>query len=128
MIRPLLAAVALAALLAASAHAALPTRVGQCVVTRVHAVTPRLEDGVTHQPIAGSGSAVEFANGGYQVSYDTVPAVEASRRGDKARMCLVSIPHHCPPHDVRGRVYRTTNLRTGGSWVLPDAEHRCGGA
>jgi len=110
------------------AHAALPARIGQCVVTRVRAVATRLEDGATNRPIAGSGSAVELANGGYQVSYDTVPAVEASRRGDRARMCLVSIPRPCPPHDFRGRVYRTTDLRTGLAWTLSDSEHPCGGA
>jgi hypothetical protein len=41
---------------------------------------------------------------------------------------LVSIPRHCPKGDNRGRVYRTTNLRTHKSWKLPDSEHMCGGA
>ena len=106
----------------------MPRRVGQCVITHVQAVETRLEDGETHQPVAGSGSAIRFANGGYQVSYDTVPAVEASRPGDPVRMCLHSIPHGCPPGDDRGRNYRVTNLRTHGHWWLPDAEHMCGGA
>ena len=60
----------------------IPRRVGQCAITRVKAVETRLEDGLTHRPIAGSGSAIRFTNGGYQVSYETVPAVEASRPGD----------------------------------------------
>jgi len=118
-------------LLASPAHAApsaLPKRVGQCVITTIKDVTTRLEDGQTHQPLAGSGSAVDFANGGYQVSYDQVPEVDESRAGDKVKMCLVSIPEDCPPGDTRGRVYRTTNLRTHKSWTLPDAEHMCGGA
>lgn len=63
----------------------LPTRVGACVVTTIEAVETRLEDGATHQPVPGSGSAVRFANGGYQVSYDTVPAIESSRKGDHVR-------------------------------------------
>jgi hypothetical protein len=76
----------------------------------------------------GSGSAVSFENGGDQVSYDTVPAIEHSKTGDPARMCLVSIPRHCPKGDNRGRIYRTTNLRTHQTWKLPDSEHMCGGA
>jgi len=121
------ASAALAA--AANADAApLPTRIGACVVTRVKSVETRLEDGDTHQPVAGSGSAVSFTNGGYQVSYEQVPAVDQSRPGDRVRICLVSIPSHCPPGDDRGREYRSTNLRTGKSWRLRDSEHSCGGA
>ena len=75
-----------------------------------------------------SGSAVSFRNGGYQVSYDTVPAIVHSKAGDPVRMCLVSIPKHCPKGDHRGKVYRTTNLRTHKSWKLMDSEHMCGGA
>jgi hypothetical protein len=106
----------------------LPRHVGECVMTHVKAVETRLEDGDTHEPVAGSGSAIRFTNGGYQVSYETVPAVEASRTGDPVRMCLNSIPEGCPPGDDRGRNYKVTNLRTHGHWWLPDAEHMCGGA
>jgi hypothetical protein len=106
----------------------LPVRIGQCSTTTVKQVETRLVDGSTNQPMPGSGSAIEFANGGYQVSYDQVPAVDRSRPGDPVSMCLVSVPRHCPPGDDRGRMYKTTNLRTRGSWTLPDAEHECGGA
>jgi hypothetical protein len=107
----------------ASARAGgLPTQVGACAKTRIKSIGTRLEG----KP--GSGSAVSFDNGGYQVSYDTVPAIEHSKTGDAVRMCLVSIPRHCPKGDDRGCVYRTTNLRTHKSWKLPDAEHMCGGA
>src|SRR5271168_1807265 len=75
----------------------LPGHVGQCVITKIAAVETRLEDGFTHAPIKGSGSAVRFVNGGYQVSYDTVPAIEHSRAGDRVRLCLHSIPRSCPP-------------------------------
>jgi hypothetical protein len=102
--------------------------VGTCVRTTIREVSQRLEEGVTHRPMPGSGSAVEFANGLYQVSYDQVPAVNQSRRGDPVFVCLMSLPQHCPPGDVRGKLYTTTNLRTGDSWTLPDAEHGCGGA
>ena len=57
-----------------------------------------------------------------------VAAIEQSKKGDPVRMCLVSIPHPCPKGDDRGRVYKTTNLRTHKSWSLPDSEHMCGGA
>jgi hypothetical protein len=103
-------------------------RVGTCVRTTIAQVSQRLEDSLTHQVIPGSGSAVTFANGLYQVSYDQVPAVNRSRRGDPVSICLRSLPEHCPPGDVRGKFYETTNLRTRESWTLPDSEHGCGGA
>ncbi len=105
-----------------------PDRVGECVATSIASVGTRLEDGSTHRPIPGSGSAVAFANGLSQVSYDTVPAVERSRRGDRVRICLVSVPTDCPRGDTRGKVYVTTNLRTAARWRLPDSTHSCGGA
>lgn len=106
----------------------LPTRVGQCVQTTVKSVETRLADGATNKPVPGSGSAISFANGGYQVSYEQLPTVDSSRPGDPARMCLVSVPKDCPPGDDRGREYQTTNLRTHQTWRLPDSEHACGGA
>jgi hypothetical protein len=57
-----------------------------------------------------------------------LPAIEQSKAGDAARMCLVSTPRNCPKGGQRGRVYRTTNLRTRQSWQLPDSQHMCGGA
>ncbi len=106
----------------------LPVREGTCVWTKVTRVEQRLQEGEHGPFVAGSGSAIEFANGGYQVSYDEVSAVNGSHKGDRALMCLVVIPRHCPPGDARGRIYTTTNLRTLESWTLPDAEHSCGGA
>jgi hypothetical protein len=103
-------------------------RVGTCVRTSIREVSQRLEDGATHRPMPDSGSAVEFANGLYQVSYDQVPEVNRSRRGDPVFVCLMNLPQHCPPGDVRGKLYTTTNLRTEESWTLPDSEHGCGGA
>ena len=121
--------VLIAAMLAAAwtatptlAAGGLPTRVGQCVATRIKAIGNRLENS------PGSGSSVTLANGGYQVSYDQVPAVDRSRAGDPVSMCLVSVPSGCPKGDSRGKMYRTTNLRTHASWSLQDSEHLCGGA
>ena len=110
------------ALSTAVAQAASPTRIGQCVGTRVKEVGTRLEN------TPGSGSLVTFTNGGVQVSYDQVREVDESRPGDRVSMCLVSIPKDCPPGDDSGRTYKTTNKRTGQSWILPDSEHMCGGA
>ena len=102
--------------------AGLPTKVGQCADTKV----AKLESRLVGAP--DSGSAISYVNGGYQVSYDMIPGIQASRRGDPVRLCLISIPTDCPPGDTRGRKYRATNLRTGQSWEAPDAEHMCGGA
>ena len=119
---------ALSLALGAPAHAhGLPTRVGACAITRIEEVGTRLVDG-SNEPVPDSGSAVSFTNGGYQVSYDTVPAIVHSRKGDPVRMCLVSIPRGCPKGDNRGREYKTTNLRTHKTWRLPDSQHMCGGA
>ncbi len=118
----------LAATLDPAAADPLPTRIGQCTHTTISRIGTRLEDGTTGRPIPGSGSAVNFAHGGYQVSYDTVAAITRSRVGDPVEMCLVVVPRTCPPGDNRGREYKTTNLRTHGSWRLPDSEHGCGGA
>jgi len=106
----------------------LPEAPGTCVLTTIASIGTRLVDGRTGQPIAGSGSAVTFANKGYQVSYDEAPPIARSRTGDRVYLCLMQIPRDCPPGDERGKIYTTTNLRTLESWTLPDAEHRCGGA
>jgi len=113
---------------ALAASPSLPQRVGDCTRTSVARVGTRLQDGSTGQDIPGSGAAVSFRNGAYQVSYEEDEAVAASHPGDPVLMCLVKLPDHCPPGDERGRVYTTTNLRTLRSWTLPDAEHTCGGA
>jgi hypothetical protein len=71
---------------------------------------------------------VSFANGGAQVSYDEESGITHSKRGDPVYLCLMKIPTGCPRGDDRGKIYTTTNLRTLGSWTLPDSEHSCGGA
>ena len=107
--------------------AGMPTHVGQCTLSAVEKVETRLMGG-PGQTVPGSGSAIDFTNGGSQVSYEQMSAIDRSRPGDRVRICLISIPENCPPGDNRGRMYRTTNLRTHGSWTLPDSEHLCGGA
>jgi hypothetical protein len=110
------------AMLGAPAAAPLPKRVGQCSETTVKSVDYRLEGA------PDSGSAISYVNGGYQVSYDTIPAIRRSRRGDRVRLCLIELPTDCPKGDDRGKIYRATNLRTGQSWEAPDSQHSCGGA
>lgn len=114
-------------LLAASGPARaedLPTRVGACSESTISFIGGRLEGDGNFE----TGTAVRFENGGAQISYDREEGVVNSRIGDRVRICLVSIPEGCPPGDDRGRVYVTTNLRTGASWEMPDSAHMCGGA
>jgi uncharacterized protein len=100
----------------------LPTSPGACSLTSVTDVGTRLEN------TPGSGSAISMANGADQVSYDTIPAIDRSRRGDPVLVCLVSLPQNCPAGDDRGKVYASADLRTLGAWSQSDSEHDCGGA
>lgn len=116
-----------------SLAAPLPQKIGTCTQSFVKEISYRLSAPDSNRvfiPVPGSGSAILFTNGGYQVSYDDVPAIHASRKGDPVRVCLTFIPDcsRAPAGDKRGRVYLTTNLRTGSSWELPDSQHGCGGA
>lgn len=105
----------------------LPDQIGTCVFTHVKSVETRLQE-AGGKPIPDSGSAINFVNGGYQVSYDQIPEVDSSQVGDRVMMCLAFVPSNCPVGDDRGKIYTTTNFRTGRSWTLPDSEHDCGGA
>lgn len=110
--------------------AGLPVRVAQCTKTKISAIGDRF--GHVLKPPAndtdGTGSGVSFADGGSQVSYSFVPELARSAIGDDVLVCLVSLPQDCPKGDDRGKVYSTTDMRTGGSWQMPDSEHSCGGA
>ena len=101
--------------------APLPTEVGACSETTISDIGYRLGD-------PGSGSAISYANGGVQISYDTIPEIHRSQIGDAVKLCLVSLPEDCPPGDDRGKIYSATNLRTGETWEAPDSQHSCGGA
>lgn len=95
--------------------------VGTCFSTRVRAVTTRLIG------IPGSGTSILYDDGHAQVSYDRVAPAERSRRGDLVRLCAVSVPQSCPAKDFRGVVYRARDLATHRTWLMPNAEHQCGG-
>jgi hypothetical protein len=114
---------------AAEAHG-LPKRIGECRETRITQITTRWGDPLIEDPDdqSGSGSLVVFSNGGTQMSFSQVGELIRSRVRDRVRLCLVSVPNLCPRGDDRGRTYRTTNLRTGESWTLPDDTRVCGGA
>ncbi len=100
----------------------LPTTPGDCSLTTISQIGTRLDN------TPGSGSEVGETNGAGQVSYDTIAAIDRSRVGDAALVCLVSLPQNCPAGDDRGKVYAVGNLRTLGGWSQSDSEHDCGGA
>jgi hypothetical protein len=116
-----------------------------CVMTRIKSIGGRLEGASVRK----SGAAVEYENGVVGVQYqlsDSDPdkdlpgyseywqqktyqdSILASRVGDPVKLCLVSIPMHCPKGDGRGREYTALNLRNGRWWSQSDSEHMCGGA
>jgi hypothetical protein len=99
-------------------------KLGTCYSASIEAVTDRFGG----KPSKDTGTRVYYANGPSQVDYDLVPQVARSRVGDKVRICVVELPQHCPPGDMRGIVYRTHNLRTDEEWVMSDSQHGCGGA
>jgi uncharacterized protein len=104
----------------------LPTKVGKCAATTIALIADRFGNSVGADP--QGGTAVWFANTGFQVSYEKVEAIIKSAIGDPVEICLVELPKNCPPGDERGKIYQTKNLRTGEQWSLPDAQHSCGGA
>ena len=105
----------------------LPAKMGECVITRIDAVYPRAGDGSPVKPEDfDGGTSLDFTNGGHQVSYKREEAVIASRPGDRVTLCLVSVPHRCPPGVEDGRGYFTTNHRTHKSWAMFDSQHECG--
>ena len=112
----------------ANAEASRPTIVGRCTKTQIVKITDRFGKPILASPNDSSGTMVSFSNGAHQISYEKVFNVINSRVGDTVETCLVSMPKDCPKGDDRGRIYRTTNLRTTATWILPDSQHSCGGA
>jgi hypothetical protein len=107
----------------------LPTRAGECRQSRIVQIATRWGETLTYdQEDSSSGSLVRFSNGGIQMTFFKVRELFRSRVRDRVRICLVKVLEDCPPGDDRGRSYRTTNLRTGESWTLPDDTRMCGGA
>jgi hypothetical protein len=78
--------------------------------------------------VPDSGDSVTYADGGYQVSYDSIAGLKGAKKGDAVKLCLTSLPQNCPKGDDRGKTYKATDLRTHKSWEEADSEHSCGGA
>ncbi|HEY5338573.1 MAG TPA: hypothetical protein VIJ85_10235 [Rhizomicrobium sp.] len=108
--------------MAAAAREPVPTKEGQCVMTRIATIGTRLEG------IADSGDQVTYTNGVLQVSYAAIKGLKGAKTGDAVKLCLTTIPDDCPPGDTRGKIYKATDLRTHQSWEDADSEHMCGGA
>jgi hypothetical protein len=109
---------------ASAALAGPPTRRGQCKPTTIKEIGHRLYEGYGGPAIEDSGSMVNMADGGHQVSYDTLPAVHASRVGDPVLVCVAEVETGCPRGST-GYVYRTTNRRTGQSWTMGGSTKAC---
>jgi hypothetical protein len=108
----------------------LPGKVGECADTTITSITDRYGADLApgSKKDADKGTIVRFSNSGVQVSLEKERAIARSQIFDKVNMCLVAVPKDCPAGDVRGRVYKTTNLRTGESWSLANDVRGCGGA
>jgi hypothetical protein len=107
----------------------LPGKVGECADTTITSITDRYGADLTppgSKNGSDKGTIVRFSNSGVQVSLEKERAIARSQIFDKVNMCLVSVPKDCPAGDIRGRVYRTTNLRTGESWNLANDVRSCG--
>ena len=106
----------------------LPGKVGECADTTITSITDRYGADLTpanSRKGADSGTIIRFSNSGVQVSLVKERAIARSQVFDKVNMCLVETPKDCPA-EIRGRVYKTTNLRTGESWSLANDVKSCG--
>lgn len=120
------------------ASSGLPVRIDECVTTQLVDKNTRF-DGAKPGEVGGE-VYVSFANqvGLYITSIPHLaPGVDPDAymartqdfaRGDKVRLCLVSLPEDCPPGDDRGKVYSVSNLKNQMSFIGIDAWHTCGGA
>ena len=96
--------------------------------TTITSITDRYGDDIAEHAKKGvdPGTIVRFSNSGVQVSLRREKSIVRSQVFDKVNLCLVEVPKECPG-DLRGRVYRTTNLRTKESWSLANDVKNCGG-
>ncbi|MBD1549019.1 lysozyme inhibitor LprI family protein [Roseibium aggregatum] len=115
-----------AGLAANGARTGEPRFPGECALTRIEAVTTRFGEPASYEN-ADSGTAISYANGLSQVSYDRDGLYDV-KPGQPAVICLMSIPYDCPDGDTRGREYYTLDLETNSDWILGDTQHYCGGA
>jgi len=105
----------------------LPAAIGRCAETIVTKVVRRpYENG--DPATANFGSAIQYKNGGGQISSEQNAGIDASMPGDRVKICLVALPHNCPRGDYQGAVYHALNMRTGQDWDAPNSKRACGGA
>jgi hypothetical protein len=106
----------------------MPRKVGECADTTITSITDRYGEDLPARAKKGvdPGTIVRFSNSGVQVSMRRENPILHSQVFDKVNMCLVEVPKECPG-DLRGRIYRTTNLRTKESWSLANDIKNCGG-
>lgn len=106
----------------------MPLQVGDCARTTIKGLTDRFGEPLEAGGDEMSGSAVEFTNGGWQVSYGHEEGLGLSEIEDEVTTCLVSRIRDCPKDDDRGHTYVTFNESKRVFWVLTDTQHICGGA
>lgn len=107
----------------------LPKVLGHCTRTKIISITGRFGETLKWPPPKDvNGTAVRYANGANQVSYNYEEQVARSHIGDDVLLCLSTIPRHCPPGDSRGREYSSTKIEDYSSWIMSDSQHMCGGA
>jgi hypothetical protein len=106
----------------------MPSKIGECAETTITSITDRYGEDLSPRAKKGTdpGTIVRFSNSGAQVSMRRENTIVHSQVFDKVNMCLVEVPKECPG-DLRGRIYRTTNLRTRESWSLANDIKNCGG-
>jgi hypothetical protein len=105
----------------------VPGKVGECAETTITSITDRYGDDLSPRAKKGAdpGTIVRFSNSGVQVSLKRENSIVKSQVFDKVNMCLLEVPKECPK-DLRGRVYRTMNLRTKETWSLANDIKSCG--
>lgn len=99
---------------------------GQCKTSTISRISHRLE--ANGAPIAGSGSAVNLANGLYLVSYEESKIIQGSKVGDPVMACMVQTEKSCPAARPSSDEYVLVNTRTRGFWSASTSEHSCQGA
>ena len=74
------------------AAADIPTRIGQCSITKITSISSRFGEELKRPTTdeMDTGTAVSYANRGYQVSYSYVESIANSRIGDEVLQCLGS--------------------------------------
>jgi hypothetical protein len=68
--------------------------VGQCTITKIASISTRFGEELKPptDELDSSGTAISYANTGYQVSYSYIAAIAQSHIGGEVLLCLVSIP------------------------------------